>query len=1063
MLTREFSLDMVPGSVPLHIHVSQFDSDETIIFDLFSSQGTLNIPKKNVSAVFRGTKNDGNGISKACTFAYDGDLPTVTLQLTQQITAIAGKTPFEIVLTAVDENGESFELPSATFYLIIKPAALGYDTVVSDSDISEIADVMTKADKLIASAEDIRAAAAQVAAGGYAGKDELEALQDDVKDIADDMEAVKESLKNKVQGGYLSKQSLFLVTDTSGSLGPFTGIGGGGSGTVAESTMTMKNITGWTNTTISKGTTCVVKVNWESTEDGMSTGDGSLTVTVNDSVKANINVSQGDVEVDVTDYLSVGNNLVKLNIMDSTGNVKSRSVTVNVISLYITSSFDDSSIKSGAVTFPYIPYGAVSKTVHFVIDGNEAGSTVTTVSGRQLTWTIPAQTHGAHTIEVYITATVGGTVVRSESLYYDVIWILSSSTAPVISVPFHTTEISQYSTVTVPFMAYTPGSQTSDVLIYVGDELAQTVTVDRRKHTFSKRLDVAGETIITFKSGTAERSITLTVKAQDIDVKAEEDGLKLYLSSAGRSNNEEAPGKWVYGDVECQFSNFNFTSDGWHADSDGVIALRTTGDARLTIPYKLFKTDFRSTGQTIELDFATRDVMDYDAPVISCVYGGRGLTITPQSCSLSSEQTTISMQYKEEEHLRVSFVVEKTGGFRRLYCYIDGIMSGCIQYATDDDFSQTTPVDITVGSNLATVDLYCIRVYENDLTSEQIKDNWIADTQDGALMIERYVRNDVYDEYGSITTAKLPNDLPYMVLECPQLPQYKGDKKTVSGRYVDPEDSSKSFTFENCEANVQGTSSQFYARKNYKLKFKGGFVMESGEIRKTYRLTSDCVDTNQFCMKADVASSEGANNVELVRLYCKACPYETPAQEENSLVRQGIDGFPIVMFWHDTVNDTTTFLGKYNFNLDKGTEECYGFEEGDESWEILNNTSDRVLWKSADYSDDGWLNDFEARYPYEDPAYTDSTQLSEFAAWVVSTDPDQATGEELAEPVTYEDREYTRDTIQYRNAKFKAELSDYVELDSALFYYLYTELFLLVDSRAKNAFPSFIGSSVEST
>ena len=83
--------------------------------------------------------------------------------------------------------------------------------------------------------------------------------------------------------------------------------------------------------------------------------------------------------------------------------------------------------------------------------------------------------------------------------------------------------------------------------------------------------------------------------------------------------------------------------------------------------------------------------------------------------------------------MRVGFVVEKRSGFRRIYCYINGVMSGVVQYPADDDFSQVIPADITIGSNQCTMDLYCIRVYDNDLTSKQMEDNWIADTQDGGL------------------------------------------------------------------------------------------------------------------------------------------------------------------------------------------------------------------------------------------------------------------------------------------------------------------------------------------
>ena len=343
-------------------------------------------------------------------------------------------------------------------------------------------------------------------------------------------------------------------------------------------------------------------------------------------------------------------------------------------------------------------------------------------------------------------------------------------------------------------------------------------------------------------------------------------------------------------------------------DKDGITVLRVSGDARVTIPYKPFARDFRSTGKTFEIEFASRNILDYDALLISCMSGGRGFQLTAQKALLKSEQSEISTQYKEDEHVRVSFVAEKRTEHRLLYIYINGIMSGVIQYPADDDFSQVTPVNITIGTNSCTTDIYCIRVYDNNLTRYQILNNWIADTQDITTLLSRYEHNNVYDEYGNIVIEKLPTDLPYFVIEAQELPQYKGDKKTVDGYFVNPNDSSKSFSFTGAQADVQGTSSQFYPRKNYKFKFKNGFEMTSSrETVSKFAMNADAIPTNTFTFKADVASSEGANNVELVRLYNNACPYKTPPQKTNSKIRQGIDGFPMVVFWDD--GSTVSFVG----------------------------------------------------------------------------------------------------------------------------------------------------------
>ena len=844
-----------------------------------------------------------------------------------------------------------------------------------------------------------------------------------------------------------------------GPYGPFAGGGGGSGGTSGNNaTITVTNQSGWLSKTISEGSECSITVSWSSIEDELPTGDGILTVKVGGSTRLTQNVTQGSVTFDVGEYLTSGQNSVRVNIADVYGNNKSINFTINCITLSIRSSFDATTVKTSSFLYTYTPVGNVEKTVYFIVDGVTIGTKETSTSNRQEEYTIPAQEHGSHTLLVYFTALVNGETITSNELYYDLICVEDGETDIIIASPFRTTTISQYSTIAIPYTVYNPSALSTQVKMYANGEEVSSQTIDRTEQIWTYRADETGSLVLKIQAGSVYKQFNLTITESQIDAEVTTTSMVLSLQAGGRSNNEQNPDTWVYEDIECVFTDFNHSSDGWQLDEDNNTVLRVAGDARLTIPYKPFQTDFRSGGKTIEIDFATRDVLNYDSVILSCMNGGRGLQLTAQAASLTSEQSSISTQYKENEHIRLSFVVEKRSENRLIYIYLNGVISGTIQYPNDDDFSQINPVNISIGSNYCAIDIYSIRIYDNDLTRTQMLNNWIADTQNIETMLNRYGRNNVYDEYDNIVIAKLPTNLPYMIITAAQLPQYKGDKKTVSIEYVDPVSPSKSFTAENVQADVQGTSSQYYARKNYKLKYKSGFTLASGDTVSKYQLRSNSIATNTFTMKADVASSEGANNVELARLYDNVCPYKTPAQVENNNVRQGIDGFPIVIFWNN--GTTTSFLGKYNFNNDKGTEEVFGFESGDESWEIKNNTSDRVLWKSDDYTGSDWLNDFEARYPDLDPPYVDSTQLNEFATWVKSTDTTAATNNTLSSSVIYNGVTYTTDSAAYRLAKFKAEAGNYMEIQSALFYYLFTELFLMVDSRAKNAFPSFIGGAL---
>ena len=881
-----------------------------------------------------------------------------------------------------------------------------------------------------------------------------------------------------VDGGYV-ENGVAYFTNNGEVLFEITGIGGGGgsgggsSGNTAVLTVT--NTTGWAAASFAKDADVIVTLNWSSIDQEQPTGDGTLSVIVGGVTKAAINEHQGNISVNLKNYLGNGANTVKLLITDSYGNSRQKNFTITIVDMYITSTFDPSIIQTGDIAFPYIPFGDVDKLVHFVLDGVAFDEVETGVSGRQVTYNIPTRTHGAHSLLVYFTADLNGTEFRSNELYYEFISIEEGVSTPIIASSYNPGTVAQFATISIPFTVYDPTSMLTDVTVQINGTTAVILTdLDRSTHAYSCRMDTTGQKSVALVCGSTRKTIVFTVTESEIDVEAETDNLALYLSSTGRSNAEEHPDTWTFGSganaIAAVFSGFNWVSNGWIQDGDNVPALRLSGTARVTIPYQIFGADFRTSGKTIEIEFSTQDVRDYSSPMISCVSGGRGLTITPQLATLQSESSHISMQFREDDHIRLSFVIEKRNEDRLVIVFVNGIPSGVVQYPYNDDFTQASPVGISIGSSGCTTNVYCIRVYDNDLNRTQILDNWIADTQDGEQMLARYSRNNVYDRYGKIVISQLPGDLPYMIIEAEELPQYKGDKKIVSGSYTDPLNPAKSFTFTGCQINVQGTSSAPYVRKNYDMQFKNGFETVAGHA-DNYALRDTVVPFNRFVMKADVASSEGANNVELVRLFNDACPFTTREMEEDSRIRHGIDGFPIVIFWYNTGTRETSFLGKYNFNLPKRAPAPYGYSGNMESWEFQNNTSylmrfltdyfDMTPYTDPDTGDTKalWRYDYEARMPSDE--WTDIDKLQELQSFVYSCYRAEATGDTLANPVTYEGVEYTADTSAYRLAKFRNEFGNYAEVSSFLFYYIFTELFLMVDSRAKNLFIGFKGSNAD--
>lgn len=144
-ITLYAKLDMTPGAVPTVVHRSQYDSDFTLVFSLYTRTGDFVIAS-GTTARMRGTKTSGTGYSVPVTL--DISAKTVTVTGDQQMTAAAGSNIFEIVLYQGD-----LEICSSNFVLAVERAAMDKDTITDATVVPEL----ERLDEYIEQAADVAA------------------------------------------------------------------------------------------------------------------------------------------------------------------------------------------------------------------------------------------------------------------------------------------------------------------------------------------------------------------------------------------------------------------------------------------------------------------------------------------------------------------------------------------------------------------------------------------------------------------------------------------------------------------------------------------------------------------------------------------------------------------------------------------------------------------------------------------------------------------------------------------------------------------------------------------
>jgi hypothetical protein len=151
--------------------------------------------------------------------------------------------------------------------------------------------------------------------------------------------------------------------------------------------------------------------------DGLNDGPGVGTLIVNDVKKATIAVPQKLNTLEISKYLSLGENNVQLIVENSESKTKNLIYQIDVINLQLTTDFKEMGIYTVNTEFPFVIIGSGKKTVHYLMDGEEIASEEFNNTNKLAhSFRIPMQTAGDHIFQVYADMDTNNMTIVSNTL-----------------------------------------------------------------------------------------------------------------------------------------------------------------------------------------------------------------------------------------------------------------------------------------------------------------------------------------------------------------------------------------------------------------------------------------------------------------------------------------------------------------------------------------------------------------------------------------------------------------------------------------------------------------------
>lgn len=888
----------------------------------------------------------------------------------------------------------------------------------------------------------------------------------------------------------------------------------GGSGGASSSVLKISYVT-TSPLIITTNDEAIIKYIFSGTDSsGDAVSEGVATWKVNGRVVATNTAfgttatHTGENSFDVTKYLSVGNQKVVLSITDEGGSLATKTWNVQKVDVRIESNFNDAYSYSGDVSLSYTPYGAIEKDVHFIMDKKEIGVVKLSTSGIPTSYTIPQQEHGSHLVEMYITANINGMPIESNHIFKDIAWVDSSSQVPVIGCSMQSIDVMQYNTVNIKYVVHDPKTETPTVTWYSGDDILSTETLTEKDangyYTYSYKANEEGTFVLKIVCGDAEpKLITVKVEKLNIDVSPVTSGLEFdFDPNPAKYSNSSANRLWSDEKTDIKMTvsdNFDWVNGGYHIDENGDKYFCVKAGTSAVIDYKLFADDPKANGKEFKVIFRTKNIRKRDTSFLTCMSEGIGLDMKIENATLYNSGGSLKSDYCEDTIIEYEFNINKKSDMMIVMSYEDGTPSKPCEYKDTTSFrQQSNPQFITIGSADCDVLIYRMKAYSNSLSDTDIKNNFIADARNADERIARYNRNKIYSDNGELISTsedggfsvdalmKAAPDLRYVFIEVPQFTNDKDNKIdgcTVYFRYPNGTRPHDNWDCTGVRHRGQGTSSNLYgySGRNIDLCMDRDeslftYTNEEGDIveSSTITLTDTSVPTDYLNIKVNIASSENTNNAGMARRFNEYQPFLRYARKKDSKVKDTMEFYNCVVFIRETSTDSSVphrefndtnwhFYGIGNIGDSKKTDdtrvnnkrdpkECVveitdadkplcGFQTGKEGnavcpvseWKSGNTAYDILYSNEYVYDEEGAFESFGGttfEFRYEMKNITEEQRQTNIDTW----------------------RELYTFIVTSSDEEFHANLKKYFVVDSALYFYLFTERYTMVDNRAKNSF-----------